>query len=275
MGIKNYNSVTPARRNMTVSDYEEITKAKPEKSLIKRKKNTASRNNKGRITVRSRGGGNKKRLREIDFKRDKFNIPGKVEAIEYDPNRSAHIALVAYNDGEKRYILAPINLKIGAKVMSGDKAEVKVGCTKKLKDIPAGISIHNVELRPGAGGQMIRSAGQVGTVMAKEGKYATVKMPSGEVRFINKECMATIGQVGNLEKVNVIRGKAGKGRYLGKRPHVRGVAMNPIDHPMGGGEGAKSGGGPPVSPTGQYAKGKKTRKKNKNKNKFIIQRRKK
>ena len=275
MALKKYSARTPSRRNMTVLDYAEITSTTPEKSLVKGKKNTGARNNQGRITTRFRGGGNKRRYRMIDFKRDKVGIPGIVKTIEYDPNRSANIALIAYADGEKRYIIAPLKLEVNSTIMSGAEAEIKPGNAKKIKDIPVGVSIHNIELHPGAGAKLARSAGQVAILRAKEDKYAQVKLPSGEIRMINVECMATIGQVGNIEKMKVTLGKAGKKRYLGKRPHVRGVVMNPVDHPMGGGEGKTSGGGHPQSPWGQLAKGKKTRKKKKASNKFIVERRRK
>ena len=273
MALKKYNPYSPGRRQMTVLGNEELTTNKPEKSLLKPKKSTGGRNNLGRITTRFRGGGNKRKYRIIDFKRDKFDIPGTVKTIEYDPNRSANIALIAYADGEKRYILAPLGLKVGNVIMSGQEAEVKPGNAKKLKNIPVGVNIHNIELQPGCGGKIARSAGQTAILRAKEGKYAQVKLPSSEVRLVNVECLATIGQVGNIEKQKVTLGKAGKKRYLGKRPHVRGVAMNPVDHPMGGGEGKTSGGGQPQSPWGQLAKGKKTRKKNKGTSKFIVTRR--
>lgn len=275
MAVKRYNPTTPGRRDMTVLDFDEITKTSPEKSLTKGKNSTGGRNNKGRITTRFRGGGVKRRYRQIDFKRDKDGIPATVKSIEYDPNRSANIALVAYSDGEKRYILAPIGLTVGNKIMSGEKAEIKPGNSLKLKNIPVGLELHNLEMRPGCGGKLVRSAGQVAVLRAREGKYAQIKLPSGEIRMINVDCKATIGQVGNLDFMKVKLGKAGRKRYLGKRPHVRGVAMNPVDHPMGGGEGKTSGGGHPVSPWGQLAKGKKTRSKHKASDKFIVQRRKK
>lgn len=275
MAIKKYYPNTPGRRHMTTLDYSELTTNKPEKSLIRGKKSTGGRNHSGHITTRFRGSGNKVSYRLIDFKRDKIDIPAVVKTIEYDPNRSANIALVCYVDGEKRYILAPLGIKVGDKVMSGANAEVKLGNAKKLKNIPVGIDIHNIELNPGQGGKLVRSAGQIATIRAKEGNYAQVRLPSGEIRMLHVDCMATIGQVGNIEQMNVSLGKAGKKRYLGRRPHVRGVAMNPVDHPMGGGEGKTSGGGHPVSPWGQLAKGKKTRRKKKNTSKFIIARRKK
>ena len=275
MAIKKYKPFTPGRRQMSVLDFAEITTTKPEKSLVKGKSNTGARNNQGRITTRFRGGGNKNKYRTVDFKRDKFNIPAKVKTIEYDPNRSANIALLAYADGEKRYIIAPLGLKVGTEVMSGSNAEAKLGNAKQIKNIPLGMSIHNIELHPGSGAKIARSAGQLAVLRAKEEKYAQIKMPSGEIRLILLECMATIGQVGNIEKIKVKLGKAGKKRYLGFRPHVRGVVMNPVDHPMGGGEGKTSGGGHPCSPWGQQSKGKKTRKKNKASNKFIVERRRK
>ena len=275
MAIKKYKPFTPGRRQMSVLDFAEITTTKPEKSLVKGKSNTGARNNQGRITTRFRGGGNKNKYRTVDFKRDKFNIPAKVKTIEYDPNRSANIALLAYADGEKRYIIAPLGLKVGTEVMSGSNAEAKLGNAKQIKNIPLGLSIHNIELHPGSGAKIARSAGQLAVLRAKEDKYAQIKMPSGEIRLILLECMATIGQVGNIEKIKVKLGKAGKKRYLGFRPHVRGVVMNPVDHPMGGGEGKTSGGGHPCSPWGQQSKGKKTRKKNKASNKFIVERRRK
>ena len=273
MPIKKYNPTTPGRRDMTVLDFAEITKTKPEKALSRGKKSTGGRNNNGRITTRFRGGGVKRRYRDIDFRRNKDGIPATVKAIEYDPNRSANIALLFYADGEKRYILAPNKLEIGTTIMSGEKAEPKIGNAMKLKDIPVGFEIHNIEMRPNSGAKLARSAGQVATLRAKEGKYAQVKLPSGEVRLIHTDCRATIGQVGNLEFMKVKLGKAGRKRYLGKRPHVRGVAMNPVDHPMGGGEGKTSGGGHPQSPWGQLAKGKRTRNKHKASNKFIVERR--
>ena len=275
MAIKKYKPTTPGRRDMTVLDYAEITKNGPEKSLTKGKKSTGGRNNNGRITTRFRGGGAKRRYRDIDFKRDKDGIPATVKSIEYDPNRSANIALIAYADGEKRYILAPIGVTVGTKLMSGEKAEIKPGNALKLKDIPIGMELHNLEMRPGGGAKLVRSAGQVAVLRAREDKYAQVKLPSGEIRMINVECRATLGQVGNLEYMKVKLGKAGRRRHMGFRPHVRGVAMNPVDHPMGGGEGKTSGGGHPMSPWGQLSKGKKTRNKHKASDKFIVERRKK
>ncbi len=275
MAIVKYNPTSPGRRNMTVLDYAEITATKPEKSLTKGIKSTGGRNNAGRITTRFRGGGNKRRYREIDFKRNKDGIPATVKTIEYDPNRTANIALLAYADGEKRYIVAPLGVTVGDVLMSGSKAEPKVGNTLKIKDIPAGLTIHNIEMNPGHGAKIARAAGQYAVLRSKDGKFALIKMPSGEIRQLNPECRATIGQVGNLELMKVKVGKAGKTRYKGRRPHVRGVAMNPVDHPMGGGEGKTSGGGHPVSPWGQLAKGKRTRDKKKTSNRFIVERRKK
>ncbi len=275
MAIVKYNPTSPGRRNMTVLDYAEITATKPEKSLTKGISSTGGRNNAGRITTRFRGGGNKRRYREIDFKRNKDGIPATVKTIEYDPNRTANIALLAYADGEKRYIVAPLGVTVGDVLMSGSKAEPKVGNTLKIKDIPAGLTIHNIEMNPGHGAKIARAAGQYATLRSKDGKFALIKMPSGEIRQLNPECRATIGQVGNLELMKVKVGKAGKTRYKGRRPHVRGVAMNPVDHPMGGGEGKTSGGGHPVSPWGQLAKGKRTRDKKKTSNRFIVERRKK
>ncbi len=274
MAIRKLNPVTPGTRFMSVSTFEEITKTTPEKSLTVSLKKSGGRNNHGRVTARHRGGGHKRKYRIIDFKRDKFGVPAKVFSIEYDPNRSARIALLHYADGEKRYILAPDGLKVGDTVQSGEGSEIKVGNALKLKDIPLGSFVHNVELKPGKGGQLGRSAGASIQLMAREGKYATLKMPSGEVRMVHVECMATYGTVGNADHLNISIGKAGRSRWLGKRPHTRGVAMNPVDHPMGGGEGKSSGGGHPVSPWGQPAKGLKTRKKKKQSNKYIVRRRK-
>ncbi len=275
MAIKKYNPFTPSRRNMTVSDYAEITTTTPEKKLTKGTKSTGGRNNLGRITTRFRGGGNKRRFRQIDFKRNKDGIPATVKSIEYDPNRTANIALLFYADGEKSYILATVGMKVGDTVMSGPKAEIKSGNCMKLKDMPIGSTIHNIEMQAGRGAKLARSAGQSAVLRAREEKYAMIKMPSGEIRQLTVECKATLGQVGNLEHMKINLGKAGKKRYKGKRPHVRGVAMNPVDHPMGGGEGKSSGGGHPQSPWGQLAKGKRTRKRSKASSKFIIERRKK
>ena len=275
MAVKSYNPTTASRRNMTVSDFSEITATSPLKSLTKGKSSTGGRNSYGRVTTRFRGAGNKRRYRMIDFMRAKDGVPAKVVSIEYDPNRTARIALLAYADGEKAYILAPNGLQVGQTVMNGSKAELKPGNCLKIKDIPVGVSIHNIEMLPGQGAKLVRSAGQSAVLRGKEEVYAQIKLPSGEVRMINMECKATIGVVGNEEHMNVKLGKAGKKRYMGKRPHVRGVAMNPIDHPMGGGEGRSSGGGHPVSPWGQLAKGKRTRYPKKTSSKFIVERRKK
>jgi len=275
MGIKKYKPTSPGRRQMSVSDFSEITRSTPEKSLTEGKRSTGGRNNHGRVTCRFRGGGVKRRYRIIDFKRNKDDVQAVVEHIEYDPNRSARIALLKYEDGEKRYILAPLGLKQGDVVRSGDKAEYKTGHALALKNIPDGLTVHCIELYPGRGACIARAAGQQAIVRGKEGNYVQVKLPSGEVRMINGNCRATIGQVGNIDHSGISLGKAGKKRYLGKRPHVRGVVQNPVDHPMGGGEGRTSGGGQPVSPWGQLARGLKTRKKKKASNRFIIQRRKK
>lgn len=274
MSIKKYRPTSPGRRNMTVSTFEEITKREPEKSLLAPVRKTGGRNSYGKITVRHRGGGLKRQYRIIDFKRDKDNIPAKVAAIEYDPNRSAHIALLHYVDGEKRYILAPLGLKVGDTVMSGEQADIRVGNALPLAKIPVGSVIHNIELKPGKGGQLVRSAGNLAQLMAKEGEYAQVRLPSGEVRMVSVNCKATIGQVGNVEHENISIGKAGKSRWMGKRPHVRGSAMNPNDHPHGGGEGKSPIGMPsPVTPWGKPTLGYKTRKKRKQSDKFIVKRR--
>jgi len=274
MAIRKFKPNTPGTRFMSVSSFEEVTKTEPEKSLTSSLFKSAGRNNKGRITCRHRGGGHKRKYRIIDFKRNKDGIPAKVFSIEYDPNRSARIALLNYADGEKRYILAPNSLKVGDTVQSGEGSEIKVGNALKLKELPIGSVIHNVEMKPGKGGQLGRSAGTAIQLGAKEGKYAQLKMPSGEIRLVSLECKATYGTVGNSAHENISIGKAGRTRWLGKRPKVRGVAMNPVDHPMGGGEGRSSGGGHPVSPWGQAAKGLKTRKVGKQSNKFIVKRRK-
>ncbi|HDM89710.1 MAG TPA: 50S ribosomal protein L2 [candidate division WOR-3 bacterium] len=273
MGIKTYKPYTPSRRYITTSTFDEITKKKPEKSLTKAKKRSSGRNNHGRITVRFRGGGHKKKYRIIDTRRDKTGIPAKVVSIEYDPNRSARIALLSYIDGEKRYIIAPHGLKVGEWIQSGPGSEIKVGNALPLAEIPEGMEIHNIELVPGKGGQLVRAAGSAAYILAKEGNYAHVQLPSGEVRLINLKCMATIGRVSNIDHEGVVIGKAGRSRWLGRRPHVRGVVMNPVDHPLGGGEGRSKSGRPPASPWGQIAKGKKTRKKRKPSDRFIVKRR--
>ena len=275
MAIKSFNPTTPSRRHMTVLDKSALSKKGPEKSLTKGISSTGGRNNQGRITTRFRGAGNKRRYRVIDFKRFKEGVPATVISIEYDPNRTANIALIQYEDGEKAYIIAPVGLKAGDKVMNGPKAELKPGNSMKIKDIPVGVDICCIELTPGRGAAIARSAGQVAILRGKEEEYAQIKLPSGEVRMIHVECRAMIGQVGNLDLMNVKLGKAGKKRYKGFRPHVRGVAQNPVDHPMGGGEGRESGGGHPVSPWGKLAKGKRTRNPRKNSKNFIVERRKK
>ena len=275
MGMKHFRPITPSLRNMTVSTYEEVTKKTPEKSLLTTKKKNAGRNSYGRITVRHQGGGNRQKYRLVDFKRRKDNMTATVLGIEYDPNRSANIALIEYEDGTKSYILAPIGLKDGDKVVSGDKADIKPGNCMKIESIPVGTMIHNIELNPGQGGKLVRAAGQEAQLMAKEGKYAHVRLPSGEMRLIMAVCRATIGTVGNSDHENVKLGKAGRTRHLGKRPEVRGSVMNPNDHPHGGGEGrAPVGHAGPMTPWGKPALGYKTRKKNKLSNKFIVKRRK-
>ncbi|HXL02173.1 MAG TPA: 50S ribosomal protein L2 [Candidatus Atribacteria bacterium] len=271
--LKEYKPVTPGRRHMSGCTFEEITPGGPEKSLLKPLKSKAGRNNQGRISVRHQGGGHKRKYRCIDFKRDKFGIPARVERIEYDPNRSARIALLKYVDGEKRYILAPLGVVVGDVLMSGEEADVRPGNALPLRNIPVGTFIHNLELRKGKGGQLARSAGAYAQLMAKEGSYAQVRLSSGEVRLIHIDCLATIGQVGNIDHENVAIGKAGRKRWLGVRPTVRGVAMNPIDHPHGGGEGKAHGGRHPVTPWGVPTKGFKTRK-NKKTDKWIVKRRK-
>src|SRR5216683_5508530 len=269
MAVKSFKPTTPTRRFQTVVSREEITKQTPEKSLVFGKKGTGGRSSTGRVSSRFRGGGHKKAYREIDFKRDKNGIVAVVAAIEYDPNRSARIALLHYVDGEKRYILAPVGIAVGRKVTSGAEADILVGNSLPLKNIPAGTVVHNIELKPGKGGQMARSAGAQAQLVSKEGTYALLKLPSGEIRKVAVECAATIGQVGNVEHENVSLGKAGRKRGMGKRPHNRGVSMNPVDHPHGGGEGRTSGGRHPVTPWGKPTKGKKTRS-NKSTNRFIL-----
>ena len=274
MGIKTYTPYTPSRRHMTGSDFKEITASKPEKSLVVSLKKNSGRNNQGKITVRHQGGGYKTKYRLVDFKRNKDGIPAKVMTIEYDPNRTANIALICYADGQKSYILAPYGLKVGDTLMNGETAEVKLGNCMPLSNIPVGSAIHNIELHPGKGGQLVRSAGNSAQLMAKEGKYATLRLPSGEMRMVPIGCRATIGQVGNIDHELVTIGKAGRKRHMGIRPTVRGSVMNPNDHPHGGGEGRTSIGRPgPVTPWGKPALGLKTRKKNKQSNKLIIRRR--
>ena len=274
MGIKTYNPYTPSRRQMTGSDFSEITKTAPEKSLVVSLSKNSGRNNQGKITVRHRGGGNRRKYRLVDFKRKKDGIAAKVIGIEYDPNRTANIALICYADGEKAYILAPAGLKVGMKVMSGAEAEVRPGNCLPLSAIPVGTMVHNIELYPGKGGQLVRSAGNGAQVMAKEGKYATLRLPSGEMRMVPINCRATIGVVGNGEHNLINIGKAGRKRHMGIRPTVRGSVMNPNDHPHGGGEGKTGIGRPgPCTPWGKPALGLKTRKKNKQSNKYIVRRR--
>ncbi len=273
MGIKQLKSVTPGSRFASRSDFSELTTRSPEKKLTRALRKKGGRNNTGRITIRRRGGGHKRRYRIIDFKRDKFDMPAKVMTVEYDPNRSANISLVQYTDGEKRYILSPVGLRVDDQVVSGSKASLKIGHCLMLKNIPAGLFVHNIELIPNKGGQMVRSAGGSAQVMAHDGGMCTLKLPSGEIRMVREECMATIGQVGNRSHEQIVSGKAGRSRWLGRRPKVRGVAMNPVDHPMGGGEGKSSGGRHPTTPWGKPTKGFKTRKKNKKSNSMIVKRR--
>ncbi len=274
MGIKKYNPYTPSRRSMTVSDFAEITKKTPEKSLLEPLKKNAGRNAQGKITVRHHGGGELRKYRVIDFKRNKDGIPAKVTGIEYDPNRTANIALLVYADGEKRYIIAPKGLQVGETLMSGSEAEIKVGNCLPLANIPVGTMIHNIEMTPGKGAQIARAAGMEAQLMAKEGKYATIKLPSNEMRLIPIGCKATVGQVGNIDKELITIGKAGRTRHMGIRPTVRGSVMNPNDHPHGGGEGRTPiGRKAPLTPWGKKAIGKKTRKKNKQSNKYIVRRR--
>ena len=274
-GIKQYRPTSPGRRAGMVSDFTDLTASKPEKSLLEPLKKSGGRNNHGRTTMRFRGGGHKRMYRVIDFKRRKDGVPGKVATIEYDPNRSCRIALIHYKDGEKRYILAPKDLSVGMTIMSGEKVEPQVGNAMPLKNIPLGLSVHNVELNPGRGGQMARSAGAYCQLQAREGEHAILLLPSSEVRRVNVECRATLGEIGFAEHMNIKLGKAGRARWLGRRPHVRGMCQNPVSHPMGGGEGRAKGGGQPRSKWGQLAKGGKTRKPKALSNTFIIRRRKK
>ncbi|MDI6874926.1 50S ribosomal protein L2 [Candidatus Solincola sp.] len=274
MGIKRYKPTSPGRRFTVLSDFQEITKKEPERSLLAPLNYKAGRNNRGRITTRHKGGRVKRRYRIIDFKRDKDGIPAKVVAIEYDPNRTARIALLHYEDGEKRYILAPLNLKVGDRVMSGPDADIKPGNALPLSAIPVGTTIHNIELKPGAGGKMVRAAGGAAQLMAKEGEFAHIRLPSSEVRLVSLKCRATVGQLGNVEHELQSEGKAGRGRWKGRRPTVRGTVMNPVDHPHGGGEGKSSAGRHPVTPWGKPTLGYRTRKKNKPSNKYIVRRRK-
>jgi len=272
MAVKTFKPTSPGNRFRTGMTFDDITTDRPHKPLTEGKQSINGRNNKGRVTIRFRGQGHKRRYRIIDFRRDKIGVPGKVASIEYDPNRSANIALIHYADGEKRYIIQPVGLKVGDNVVSSPEADILTGNALPIRNIPLGTMIHNIELRPGKGGQIVRSAGAVAQLMAKEGAYAQVKMPSGEIRMVLLECYATIGQVGNMDHNNISIGKAGRTRWLGRRPHVRGVAMNPVDHPLGGGEGKTSGGRHPVSPWGQPTKGYKTRR-NKRTSAFILKRR--
>jgi len=271
MPVKSYNPTSPGRRFQTVSTFEEVTRSRPEKSLVVRVKEEGGRNNRGKITVRYRSGWHKKKYRIVDFRREKFGIPAKVAHIEYDPNRTARIALLHYADGEKRYIIAPLGIQVGDSVVSGPEADIRTGNALPIASIPVGTVIHNVELKKGAGGQIARSAGSSVQLLAREGEYATLRLNSGEVRKVRSECMATVGQVGNLDHENISLGKAGRSRWLGRRPRVRGVVMNPVDHPLGGGEGKSSGGRPGCSPWG-LPDGVRTRK-NKKTSKLIISRR--
>jgi large subunit ribosomal protein L2 len=273
MAVKKYKPTSAGRRFITTADFSGVSKKDPEKSLLEVKKKHSGRNNNGHITTRHKGGGTRKQYRLIDFKRSKDDVPAKVAAIEYDPNRTARIALLHYRDGEKRYILAPVGLEVGTLIVSGDKADIKIGNALPLANIPLGTVIHNIELRPGEGGKLVRSAGSSAQLMAKEGQYAQVRMPSGEVRKIQVVCRATIGQLGNLDHENEVIGKAGRMRHLGKRPSVRGIAMNPVDHPHGGGEARSTSGRPPTTPWGQMTMGKKTRR-NKRTANMIVRKRK-
>jgi large subunit ribosomal protein L2 len=269
MGTKSYRPETPTLRYQTAIDFSHLSKVKPEKGLLLPLKKSGGRSNTGRVTSRFSGGGHKRRYRQIDFRRNKFDVPGRVESLQYDPNRSAFVALIVYRDGERRYMLAPAGLRVGDQVVSADEAEIRPGNHLLLRNIPVGSEIHNLELYPGAGGQMVRSAGGMAQLIAKEGAYAQVRLPSGEVRMVALNCRATIGQVSNLDHENVMIGKAGRSRWLGRLPHVRGVAMNPVDHPHGGGEGKSKGGNHPTSPWGTPTKGYKTRH-NKRTDRFII-----
>jgi len=275
MALKKFKPTTPSLRFKTVTDYSELTKKAPEKSLLEPLKSTGGRNNSGHITMRRMGGGHKRRYRIIDFKRDKHGIPAKVAALEYDPNRSSFISLLHYSDGEKRYILAPHGVKVGDVLVSGADADIHPGNALPLEKIPTGLFVHNIEMISGRGGQLARSAGSYAQLMAKEGNYVSLRLPSGEIRMVRKECFATVGQVSNIDHENVTIGKAGRSRWLGMRPKVRGVAMNPVDHPLGGGEGRTSGGRHPVTPWGKPTKGYKTRSKRKSSDKYIVHKRKK
>jgi large subunit ribosomal protein L2 len=275
MGLKKYKPLTPTLRYKTVSDFKEITKSKPEKRLLRPLKKSGGRDSKGHITANHRGGGSKRRYRIVDFRRDKDGVPAKVASIEYDPVRSARVALLSYADGDKRYVLAPDGINVGDRLFAGEGADIRVGNTMPLASVPLGTNVHNVELFPNKGGQVARGAGSYCQLLAKEGRYAQLRLPSGEVRSFLLECRCTIGQVGNLDHENVVIGKAGRKTWLGRRPRVRGVAMNPVDHPMGGGEGKSSGGRHPCTPKGKPTKGYKTRKKGKASDKLIVRRRKK
>lgn len=275
MAIKKYNPTTPSMRHTSVLTSDEISRKKPEKSLLRPLKKSGGRNNHGHITSRFRGGGHKRTYRLIDFRRNKDGVPAKVKAIEYDPNRSSNIALLHYRDGEKRYIVAPLGIKVGDELVSGDSAEIRIGNSMPLSRIPLGTLVHNIEMMPGKGGQMARGAGTYAQLVAREKNVAQLKLPSGEVRMVREECRATIGQVGNVDHENISVGKAGRASWLGRRPHVRGVVMNPVDHPMGGGEGRSSGGRHPCSPWGKPAKGGITRKKKKSDDYIVAKRRKK
>ncbi len=274
MALRKLKPTTPATRYYSIATFEEITRSTPEKSLLEKITKSGGRNSHGRVTSRHKGGGHKRRYRTIDFKRDNRNIEGTVFSIEYDPNRSSYIALIHYVNGDKRYILAPEGLKVGTKIIASETADILTGNAMPLRLIPVNTQVHNIELKPGKGGQVARSAGNFATVQAKEGKFVLLKFPSGEARNVLSECYATIGQLGNLDHENISFGKAGRSRWFGIRPYVRGVAMNPVDHPMGGGEGKTSGGGHPVSPWGQKAKGLKTRKRKKQSSQYIVKRRK-
>lgn len=271
MAVKTYRPITPTLRFMTRADFSELSKKRPEKGLVEAKPRTGGRNSYGRITSRFRGGGHKRKYRIIDFKRDKREIEGKVAALEYDPNRSARLALIHYRDGEKRYILAPLGIKTGDEVIASDKADIQVGNALPMKSIPPGTQVHNIELKLGAGGKLARSAGSMAQIVGFEGGYAQLRMPSGEIRRVSERCWATIGQVGNTDHENIVIGKAGRSRWLGRRPHNRGVTMNPVDHPMGGGEGRTAGGRHPTTPWGKPTKGKKTRN-NPRTDRFIVRR---
>ena len=274
MPVKSYKPYTPSRRFMTTAVFDEITKTVPEKQLLVPLKKSGGRNSQGRVTSRYRGGGHKRMIRLVDFRRDRADVPARVVAIEYDPNRSARLALLEYPDGERRYILAPRDLTVGAHVMAGENAEVAVGNALALRNVPLGTFVHNVELEPGRGGQIVRSAGAAAQVLAKEGSFATLRLPSGEIRLVRLDCFATVGQVGNVDHETIVLGKAGRSRWLGRRPHTRGLAMNPHDHPHGGGEGKSGQGNPhPVSPWGWQTKGKKTRSKHHPNDRYIVKRR--